>query len=132
LGLTGGSSSRARAAGGRIGIDGGLPVSEVYGDGGDLKRELVAGTQESLWSCVEFDHLVSPGIVTKVGIEGLSCLLLQVGVVELGSLGDDTLHPEAAVGLDEAIAELREGEGLETLLASLQLLEVEAEVLPDP
>jgi hypothetical protein len=92
---------------------------------GSLSRALRRGSGRR----IQLDDLVSPGIVAEVGIERLSSLLLEVSVVELGSLGDDCLHPEGSVGLDQAVAELRGGEGLETLLASLQLLQVEAEVL---
>src|SRR6201996_584148 len=106
-----------------------LPVRESQVDGRDLKRQLVASTEERLVRCVQFDHLVRPGVSPEELGERHGGLLFQVAVIELGSFGYESLHPEGAVGAEQTVADLRIGQRFQALFASLELLQVKADIL---
>ena len=68
------------------------------------------------------DYLIGPRIERRVKLARGHCgLLLQVLHVELGSFGDDSLHPEALVGvaLGKTVADHRLVEGLQGLMTCL-------------
>ena len=113
------------------GVGGWLVVRELDVHGRYLERHLVGWREKRLIRGVHGDDLISPRIATKEAGERHCGLLLEVLVVELGTLGHHRCEPEGGVGiaLDEAVSDEWLVEALERLDARLKLLEIEAEVL---
>src|ERR1039457_2536471 len=90
----------------------GIEVAEFQIDGFNLKRHLVARTQNRFEAGMHLDHLIGPRVEPQEAGQRHRRLLLQVLHVQLDALGDHRLHPEGRilVALDEGIADHRSEE----------------------